>query len=81
MLRNRFIKSSICLWYKWWNEIYFEIDFENSSSSSSFWSDDENNDDFEQEEYPYYALDGVKTRIVWVTNYINNEDCMYITLF
>ncbi len=50
------------------------IDFENSSPSS-FWSDDEHND------YPYYAVDGVKTRIIWVTNYINNEDCTYIPLF
>jgi len=50
-------------------------------NSVSYWSDDENNDEFEQEQYPYYALNGIKTRIVWITNYINNEDCMYITLF
>ncbi len=50
--------------------ILISIDFENSSPSS-FWSDDEHND------YPYYAVDGGKTRIIWVTNYINNEDCTY----
>ncbi|CAF0845587.1 unnamed protein product [Rotaria sordida] len=47
----------------------------NSENSSSFWSDDENVVEFdEREQYPYYAFDGIKTRIVWVTNYINNED-------
>ncbi len=50
----------------------FEIDFEHSSAS--FWLDEENNN------YSPYAIDGVKTRIVWVINYTNNEDCMYITL-
>jgi hypothetical protein len=47
---------------------------------SSFWSDDENNDEFEREHYSYNTLNGIKTRIVWVTNYMNNEDCMYIIL-
>ncbi|CAF0823092.1 unnamed protein product [Rotaria sordida] len=47
----------------------------NSENLSSFWSDDENVVEFdEREQYPYYAFDGIKTRIVWVTNYINNED-------
>jgi hypothetical protein len=50
-------------------------------NSVSYWSDDENNDEFEQEQYPYYALNGIKTRIVWITNYMNNENCMYIKLY
>ncbi|CAF2607643.1 unnamed protein product [Rotaria sp. Silwood2] len=44
-------------------------------NSLSFWSDDENVDEFdEHEQHPYYVLDGIQTRMVWVTNYINNED-------
>ncbi|CAF4645292.1 unnamed protein product [Rotaria sp. Silwood1] len=47
----------------------------NIENSSSFWSDNENIDEFdEREQYPYYDFDGIKTRIIWVTNYINNED-------
>lgn len=29
------------------------------------------------EQYPYHNFDRIRTRIVWVTNYTNNEECMY----
>jgi hypothetical protein len=47
---------------------------------SSFCSEDEHNDEYEQDQYSYNTLNGIPTRIVWVTNYTNNEDCMYTIL-
>ncbi|CAF3180729.1 unnamed protein product [Rotaria socialis] len=45
----------------------------NTRHTSPFWSDDEYVDE-SGEQYSYCAFDGMKTRTVWVINYVNNED-------